>query len=156
MNTPFPPVRRVDRSAAGPDGRGRVFVSSAAVVLAPELLVPHEQPAMPSKEMQITIVADRLVNITGRLGHGRGAEASAPHALAPSFGDTLGSVYRCQERSDALSGFDRELADGLFELNELRRSRSLAEYEPTITNARVLPRRPRGQQRRWCRRARRV
>jgi hypothetical protein len=65
-------------------------------------------------------------------------------------------MYRCQQRYDALVGFDRELADGLFELNELRRSRSLPEYEPTITNARVLPGRSRAQQRLWCRRARRA
>jgi len=67
-----------------------------------------------------------------------------------------GTMYRCQERYDALFGFDRELADGLFELNELRRSRSLAQYEPTTTNARVLPRWSRAQQRLRCRRARRA
>jgi len=37
MNTPFPPVRRADRSAAGPDGRGRVVVTVGADVLDHEL-----------------------------------------------------------------------------------------------------------------------
>lgn len=54
-------------------------------------------------------------------------------------------MYRGQVRNGGLLGMDRAVADELREINELRRSRSLPEYEPTrtVTTAR--------QRSRWCR-----
>ncbi|HUF85125.1 MAG TPA: hypothetical protein VMQ81_11095 [Acidimicrobiia bacterium] len=54
-------------------------------------------------------------------------------------------MYRGQGRSGGLVGFDRVVADEFRELNELRRSRSLPEYDPTraVVTAR--------QHSRWCR-----
>jgi hypothetical protein len=54
-------------------------------------------------------------------------------------------MYRGQVRSGGLLGMDRAVADELQEINELRRSRSLPEYEPTriVVTAR--------QRSRWCR-----
>jgi hypothetical protein len=61
-------------------------------------------------------------------------------------------MYRGQVRNGGLLGMDRAVADELQEINELRRSRALPEYEParTVTTAR--------QRSRWCRavRARRL
>lgn len=61
-------------------------------------------------------------------------------------------MYRGQVRSGGLVGFDRMVADEFREINELRRSRSLSEYEPTMTVGTAR------QRSRWCRavRARRV
>jgi hypothetical protein len=62
-------------------------------------------------------------------------------------------MYRGQVRGGELQGADRELADVMREVNELRRSRLLPEYEPTTTNFRVLPRQPsRRRLRSLCRR----
>jgi hypothetical protein len=54
-------------------------------------------------------------------------------------------MYRGQVRNGGLVGFDRVVADEFRELNELRRSRSLPEHEPTraVVTAR--------QRSRWCR-----
>lgn len=54
-------------------------------------------------------------------------------------------MYRGQVRNGGLLGMDRAVADELQEINELRRSRSLPEYEPSraVTTAR--------QRSRWCR-----
>jgi hypothetical protein len=51
-------------------------------------------------------------------------------------------MSRRQPQRCGLLGADREFADVLREVNELRRSRLLPEYEPATTNFRVAPRRP--------------
>jgi hypothetical protein len=62
-------------------------------------------------------------------------------------------MYRGQVRGGELLGADRQLADVMREVNELRRSRSLPEYEPTTTTFRVSPRQPsRRRLRSLCRR----
>ncbi len=51
-------------------------------------------------------------------------------------------MHRGQLRHTGFLGMDRERTDVFREINELRRSRSLPEYQPRTTTFRVLPRRP--------------
>ena len=51
-------------------------------------------------------------------------------------------MYQGHATGEPFPDPDRNLGDALREVNELRRSRSLPEYQPTTTDLRVLPRQP--------------
>jgi hypothetical protein len=63
MNTPFPPVNSVERSAAGPGGRGRVVVVTGGtdelelLVLGAALFLLLEQAVSPTSAIATAIVA---------------------------------------------------------------------------------------------------